>query len=43
MLHHIRVLLILVVRSVRLNDAIDTIDGACNAVAGDKFGQIPAY
>lgn len=40
-LHNIRVLLVLVVWSVRLDDAIDPIDGACNPVAGNEFGKIP--
>lgn len=41
MLHHIRVLLVLVVGSVRLDNPIDAVDRARNAVAGDEFGQIP--
>lgn len=40
-LHHIRVLLVLVVGSVRLDDPIDAVDRARNAVAGDELGQIP--
>lgn len=40
-LHNICVLLVLVVRSVRLDDAIDPVDGACNPVAGNEFGKIP--
>lgn len=41
MLHHIRVLLVLVVGAVRLNDAVDTVNGARNAVAGDELGKVP--
>lgn len=41
MLHHVRVLLVLVVGAVRLDDSVYTIDRACNAVAGDEFGEIP--
>lgn len=41
MLHHIRVLLVLVVGSVRLDNPIDAVDRARNAVAGDELGQIP--
>lgn len=40
-LHHVRVLLVLVVGAIGLNDAVDAVNGACNAVAGDEFGQIP--
>ena len=42
MLHHIRVLLVLVVGSVRLDNPIDSVDRARDAVAGDELGQIPA-
>ena len=41
MLHHVRVLLVLVVGSVRLDNPIDAVDGARDAVAGDELGQIP--
>lgn len=41
MLHHIRILLVLVVRSVRLDNTVDTIDRACDPVACNELGQIP--
>ena len=40
-LDHISVLLVLVIRSVGFNDAIDSVDRASNAIARDKLGQIP--
>lgn len=39
--HHIRVLLVLVIRAIGLNDPIDAVNRACNAVARDELGQIP--
>lgn len=39
--HHIRVLLVLGVGSVRLDNAVDTVNCACNTVAGDELGEIP--
>lgn len=41
MLHDTGVLLVLIVRSVCLDNAVDPVDGAGNAVAGDELGQIP--
>lgn len=43
MLHDAGVLLVLIIRSVRFDNAIDPVDGAGNAVAGDELGQIPIY
>lgn len=43
MLDQISILLVLVVRPVRLNDSIHSVDGARDTVAGDKLGQIPAF
>ena len=40
MLDHIGVLLILIIRPVRLDDAVDAVDGAGDAVCGDEFGEI---
>ena len=40
MLDHISVLLILIIRPVRLDDAVDAVDGAGDAVRGDEFGEI---
>lgn len=40
MLHRVSILLVLVVRSIRLNHPVDSIDRACDAVAGDELGQI---
>ena len=39
-LDHIRVLLILVVGSVRLDDPVDPVDRARNAVVGNELGKI---
>lgn len=41
MLHHIRILPVLVIRSGSLNHALDSIDGARDAIASDELGQIP--
>jgi hypothetical protein len=43
LLHHIRVLLVLVVWSVRLDDTLDAVDGARNAVCGNELGKVPVY
>jgi hypothetical protein len=40
MLNHISVLLVLVVGSIRLDNAVHTIDGAGNAVVGNELGKI---
>jgi hypothetical protein len=40
MLNHISVLLVLVVRSIRLDDSIDTIDSAGNTVVRNELGKI---
>lgn len=39
-LHHVGVLFVLVIRSVGLDDSVDPVDRAGNAVAGDELGQI---
>ena len=41
MLHHIGILLVLVVRSVGLDDTVDSVNRACDPVAGNELGQIP--
>ena len=41
LLDHIRVLLILIIRAVRLNNAVDTIDRTGDPVSGDEFSEIP--
>jgi hypothetical protein len=43
LLDHIHVLLVLVVRTVRLNDALDTVDGARDAVRCDELGEVPDW
>jgi len=43
LLYHIRVLLVLVVWSVRLNDALDAVDGARDAVGGNELGEVPVW
>ena len=40
LLHDISILLVLVIRSVCLDDFVDAVDGAGNAVCGDEFGEI---
>lgn len=40
-LHHICVLLVLGVRAVRLDNAVDTVNCACDTLAGDELGEIP--
>lgn len=40
-LHHICVLLILRIGSVRLDNPVYTVDCACDTVAGDELGEIP--
>jgi len=42
LLHHIGILLVLIVRSVCLDDAIDPINRAWYAVCRDEFGQVPS-
>lgn len=42
LLDHVCVLLVLVVWSVGLNDALNAIDGARDAVGGDELGKVPA-
>jgi hypothetical protein len=39
--HSIGVLLVLIIRSVRLNNTIDSVNGACDSVTGNEFGKIP--
>jgi hypothetical protein len=41
LLQDVGVLLILVVRPVRLNNALNAINGAGDAVGGNEFGEIP--
>jgi hypothetical protein len=41
LLDHICVLLVLVIGAVRLNNALDTVDGAWDAVCGDELGEVP--
>jgi hypothetical protein len=41
LLDHIGVLLVFVVWSVGLDDALDAIDGARDAVRGNEFGKVP--
>jgi hypothetical protein len=43
LLHHIRVLLVLVVWSVRLDNALDAVDGAWDAVGGNELGEVPVW
>ena len=41
LLDHVDVLLVLVVGPVRLDDALDAVDGARYAVGGDELGEVP--
>jgi hypothetical protein len=41
LLDYIRVLLVLVVWSVRLDDALDAVDGAGYAVGSDEASEVP--
>jgi hypothetical protein len=41
LLDDVRILLVLVVWSVGLDDALDTVDGARDAVCCDEFGKVP--
>jgi hypothetical protein len=41
LLDNVHILLVLVVGSVGLDDALNAIDGAGNAVGGDELGKIP--
>ena len=43
MLDDISVLLILIIRAVRFDDAVDAVNGAGDAVSGDEFGKVTAY
>ena len=43
LLHYVGVLLVLVVWSVRLDDALDAVDGARDAVCGDELSEVPGY
>lgn len=40
LLDHVCVLLVLVVWPVRLDDALDAVDGAGDAVGGDELGEV---
>lgn len=42
LLDHVCVLLVLVVWSVGLDDALDTVNGTRNTVGGDELGEVPA-
>ena len=39
-LNHVGILLVLVVGAIRLNDTVDTVDGAGNTVVGNEFGKV---
>jgi hypothetical protein len=41
LLDDVRILLVLVVWPIRLDDALDTVNGAGYPVRGDEFGEIP--
>ncbi len=41
LLDHVCVLLVLIVRSVCLDDALDTVNGAGYAVSGDETSEVP--
>lgn len=41
MLDHVGILLVLVIWPVGLDDTVDSVDRACDPVAGDELGQIP--
>jgi len=41
LLDNVAVLLVLIVGPVSLDNALDAIDGAGDAISGDKFGEIP--
>lgn len=41
LLNHIVVLLVLVVWSIRLDDFVDTVDCAWDAICGDEVGKVP--
>lgn len=40
LLHDIHILLILVIWAIRLDDLVDTIDSARNAIHGDKVAEV---
>lgn len=42
LLDDVHVLLVLVVGSVGLDDALDAVNGARNAVGGNELGEVPA-
>jgi hypothetical protein len=41
LLHHIGILLVLVIRPVGLDDALDAVDGARDPVRCDELGEVP--
>jgi hypothetical protein len=41
LLNNIRILLVLVVGTVGLDDALDTVNGARDTVCGNELGKIP--
>lgn len=41
LLDHIRILLVLVVRSIRLDNALDAVNGAGDAVGRDEASEVP--
>jgi hypothetical protein len=41
LLNNVRILLVLVVGTVGLNDALDTVNGAWDTVCGNELGKIP--
>jgi hypothetical protein len=41
LLDHIHVLLVLVVGPIGLDDALDAVNGAGNAVSGNELGKVP--
>ena len=40
LLDDVGILLVLVIRAVGLDDAVDAVDGAWDAVCGDEFGEV---
>ena len=40
MLDHIGVLLVLIVRAVGLDDAVDAVDGTGDTIGGDELGEV---
>jgi hypothetical protein len=43
LLHHIRILLVLVIWSVGLDDALDAVDCAWYSVSSDELGEVPMH